>query len=262
MRIPVLLALLAIGLSAQGAERATPKRTPPVGVLVPGEKRAADVRVATAGLLEGTNTLRTGAGRPALVRNASLSTAAAAFAEFMARTDQYGHEADGSSPSSRAAGAGYDACIVAENIAYQFLSTGFGTEELVQTFLDGWMDSPGHRANLLAPDITELGVAIARSARTGRYYGVQLFGRPRSQSVEFTIRNAADVPLRYELDGETQSLPVRAAVRHLLCRRARLVFQWPGSQPDTTVEAETRRVYEVVRAAAGEFRVNLGEARP
>ena len=31
---------------------------------------------------------------------------------------------------------------------------------------------------------------------------------------------------------------------------------------DTTVEAETRRVYEVVRAAAGEFRVNLGEARP
>lgn len=262
MRILVLLALLVAGLAANGAERTAPRRTPPVAVIVKGEKRAADVREATASLFQGTNSLRTGADRPALVRNPALSTAAAAFAEFMARTDQYGHEADGGTPSSRAAGAGYDACIVAENIAYQFLSTGFGTEELVRTFLEGWMDSPGHRANLLAPDVTELGVAIARSPRSGRYYGVQLFGRPQSQRVEFMVRNSADVMLGYELDGEAQSLPVRTAVRHLLCRKAQLVFDWPGKQPDTTVEAETKRVYEVVRAGAGEFRVNIGDARP
>jgi uncharacterized protein YkwD len=262
MRIPVVLAMLTIGTAAHGAERAVPKRTPPVAVIVNGEKRSASVREAVGQLSKGTNSLRTTAGREPLVDNPALTAAAAAFAEFMARTDQYGHEADGSNPSSRAAGKGYDACIVAENIAYQFLSTGFSTDELVKTFLDGWMDSPGHRANLLSPDVTELGVAIARSARSGKYYGVQLFGRPRSQSVEFTVRNNADVPLGYELDGEAKSLPVRTTVRHLLCRPSKLVFQWPGKQSELTIGTETRQVYEVVRTAAGEFRVNTRGERP
>lgn len=263
MRIPVILAMLLIGVTSHGAERSTPRRTPPVGVLVEGEKRSADLREATGKLFEGTNSLRTSEGRVALAANHALTAAAQAFAEFMARTDQYGHEADGSDPTARATRAGYDACIVAENIAYQFLSTGFSTDDLVKTLLDGWMDSPGHRANLLAPDVTELGVAIARSARNGKYYGVQLFGRPRSQSVEFTVRNSAEVPLTYDLDGEAKSLPVRTTVRHLLCRKARLVFQWPGNQPDTIVEAGSKQVYEVVRGTAGEFRVNLaGAPRP
>ena len=262
MGIRVLFAMLVIGTAAHAADRAAPQRTPPVAVIVKGEKRSADVREATRQLFEGTNALRSDAGRTALVRSPALAAAAASFAEFMARTDEYGHEADGSDPSTRAARAGYDACIVAENIAYQSLSTGFSTGELVQSLLDGWMDSPGHRANLLAPDLTELGVAITRSARSGKYYGVQLFGRPRSQSVEFTIRNNADVALRYELDGEAQSLPVRTTVRHLLCRQATLAFRWPGTQPATSLKAEPAKVYEVVRAGAGEFRVNAGDARP
>ena len=262
MRITVMLAMLVIGVSAHGAERTAPRRTPPVAVIVNDEKRSADVGEASGQLFKGTNLLRRNAGRNALASNAALVAAAASFAEFMARTDQYGHEADGNDPSARAARAGYDACIVAENIAYQFLSTGFSTEELVKTLLDGWMDSPGHRANLLAPDVSELGVAIARSARSGKYYGVQLFGRPRSQSVEFTVRNNADVPLAYEFDGDVQSLPVRTTVRHMLCRPTKLVFHWPGKQPDVTIEAETRQVYEVVRSAAGEYRVNQQGARP
>ena len=262
MRIPLLLALLVSGVTAYGAERATPRRTPPVAVIIKGEKRSADVHEAMGELFRGTNSLRTRAGRGTLAGNPALAAAAGSFAEFMARTDRYGHDADGSNPSSRATGAGYDACIVAENIAYQALSTRFSTGELVQALLDGWMDSPGHRANLLAPEITELGVAIARSERSGKYYGVQLFGRPQSQSVEFTVRNNADVPLAYEFDGEAQSLPVRTTVRHLLCRPTTLVFHWPGKQSATTVEAETQRLYEVVRAGAGEFRVNSGGERP
>ncbi|MEQ1580153.1 MAG: CAP domain-containing protein [Steroidobacteraceae bacterium] len=262
MQVLLILAMLMIALTADSAERSTLRRTPPVGVLVEGEKRSADLREATGKLFEGTNSLRTSEGRVALAGNPALMAAARAFAEFMARTDQYGHEADGSNPTSRATREGYDACIVAENIAYQFLSTGFSTDDLARTMLDGWMDSPGHRANLLAPDVTELGVAIARSARSGKYYGVQLFGRPRAQSVEFSVRNAVDVPLSYELGGETRSLPLRTTVRHLLCRPTRLVFHWPGNQPDTTVEAESKQIYEVVRGTAGAFRVNLAGPRP
>jgi uncharacterized protein YkwD len=260
LRIPLLLALLVIGVTAYGAERATPRRTPPVAVIIKGEKRSADVHEAMGELFRGTNSLRTRAGRGTLAGNPALAAAAGSFAEFMARTDRYGHDADGSNPSSRATGAGYDACIVAENIAYQSLSTGFSTDELVQTFLDGWMDSPGHRANMLAPAVTELGVAIARSASSGKYYGVQLFGRPRSQGVEIHVRNNADVPLNYEFDGEAQSLPVRTTVRHLQCRPTTLVFHWPGKQVATRLDAETQRVYEVVRDGSGKFRVNLERA--
>ncbi len=262
MRIPVLVVLLVIGAAAHAAERTVPQRTPPVAVILKGEKRFADVREATGQLFAGTNALRVNAGRTALARSPELAAAAGSFAGFMARTDEYGHEADGSDPATRAARAGYDACIVAENIAYQSLSTGFSTGELVQSLLDGWMDSPGHRANLLAPDITELGVAIARSARSGKYYGVQLFGRPRSQTVEFTVRNNADASFEYELDGEVQSLPVRTTSRHLLCRQATLAFRWPGRQPATSLKVETAKVYEIVRGAAGEFRVNMRDARP
>jgi len=254
--VTVLIAMLVTGAAAHAAERTAPQRTPPVAVILKGEKRFADLREATGQLFSGTNALRVDAGRTALVRSPELAAAAGSFAEFMARTDEYGHEADGSDPATRAARAGYDACIVAENIAYQSLSTGFSTGELAQSLLDGWMDSPGHRVNLLAPDITELGVAIARSERSGRYYGVQLFGRPRSQSVEFTVRNNAGVPLGYDLDGEAQSLPVRTTVEHLLCRQATLAFRWPGRQPATSLKVETAKVYEVVRAGAGEFRVD------
>lgn len=259
MRIPVLVALLLIGVAAAGAERAVPKRTPPVAVIVKGEKHTANVRDAIGQLFDGTNSLRKDAGRGPLATHPALTAAAGAFADFMARTDQYGHEADGSDPSARAAKAGYEACIVAENIAYQYLSTGFSTEELVQSLLDAWMDSPGHRANLLSPDVTELGVAIARSNRSGKYYGVQLFGRPRSQSIEFSVRNNTDVVLSYKFEGESQTLPVRTTVRHLVCRPATLEFHWPGRQPATTIEGQAQRVYEVVRAGTGEFRVNAGE---
>lgn len=261
MRLTLLVVLLLAGVAASPAERPVPKRTPPVAVIVNGEKHTADVREAIDQLFDGTNRLRQDAGRSPLVRDPALATAAGAFAEFMARTEQYGHEADGSNPSARATKAGYDACIVAENIAYQYLSTGFRTGELAQSLLDAWMDSPGHRANLLSPDITELGVAIARSPRSGKYYGVQLFGRPRSQSVEFTVRNSTDVALAYELDGESQALPVRGTVRHLLCRPAALVFHWPGKQPATTIESQAQRVYDVVRAGPGEFRVDTGRER-
>lgn len=36
-------------------------------------------------------------------------------------------------------------CIVSENIAHQYNSLGFTTEELAEQFVQGWKNSPGHR---------------------------------------------------------------------------------------------------------------------
>ena len=95
--------------------------------------------------------------------NPDLTDAARDFAAYMARTSRYGHTADGSRPADRAASHGYEYCVIAENIAYAFNSDGYTTEELGKTFVEGWKHSPGHRRNMLDPDVAETGVAVARS---------------------------------------------------------------------------------------------------
>lgn len=98
---------------------------------------------------------------------------------LMAKTDKYGHTADGRQSSERARSHGYDYAVLAENIAYQYSSAGFTPVELARRFTKGWGESPSHRKNILTAEITEIGVAVARSAASGRYYAVELLGRPK-----------------------------------------------------------------------------------
>lgn len=67
----------------------------------------------------------------------------------------------------RAARAGAKFSMIAENIA-----VGPNPE----TIHDGWMHSPGHRKNILDPDITAVGIAATRSS--GGLFAVQDFSRP------------------------------------------------------------------------------------
>ncbi len=131
-------------------------------------------------VVERTNQLRRAEGRAKVDPEVHLQRAAQAFADFMARTDKYGHEADGRKPSDRVTAHGYAYCLVSENISYQYSSEDFATAELAIRYFEGWKKSPGHRANMLERSAVDTAVAVARSARTGRYYAVQLFGRPRS----------------------------------------------------------------------------------
>jgi uncharacterized protein YkwD len=133
-------------------------------------------------IIAATNDLRTGQGRPALAVDPRLTEAAREFAAFMARTDKYGHDADGTTPSARARKHGFDYCLIAENIAYQYSSAGFETAELARKFFDGWRASAPHRKNMLEKGATHTGVAIARSGKSGKFYAVQMFGRPRAKS--------------------------------------------------------------------------------
>lgn len=258
MKGPIVALWLGIVFSvgaAPAAERA-PRTTPPVAVLVAGEKRSPDLEAVATQVFEGANRLRRAAGVEELASSPELMQAARAFAAFMAESDRYGHDVDGS-PTERTERAGYAPCIVAENLAYQYLSTGFRTDELSQGLLDGWMDSPGHRANLLEPDVTETGVAIARSPATSRYYAVQVFGRPRSLEVSFSIRNGSGTAVSYSLDKELLPLPAGTTVTHRQCRPAMLAFDWPGRQDPLTFTVRSGHRYEVSRTQ-GRFVVTSG----
>jgi uncharacterized protein YkwD len=177
-------------------------------------------------LLEGTNAFRNKQGRGELGLSPQLATTARSFAEFMAKTEKYGHEADGSEPSKRAKKQDYDACIVAENIAYQYSSEGFTTTELADKLIASWKNSPEHRKNMLDDDVTDAGMGVAHSEKSGRYYAVQLFGRPRSAMVEFEVVNATKGPIEYELDGKLLELPAGTTRTHGQCRSATLTFPW------------------------------------
>jgi uncharacterized protein YkwD len=115
---------------------------------------------------------RFAAARPVSLSD-TLSRVSLAHAVEMAQYSRFAHEGrDGSSAADRATRAGYNWKTVGENIA-----AGQTTPE---TVVEGWLKSPQHCANLMAPQFREMGVAFAvNNASEAGIYWVQLFGARR-----------------------------------------------------------------------------------
>jgi uncharacterized protein YkwD len=220
-----------------------------------GQEQGAPESAEVAALvLTLTNEFRAGENRGKVVVSERLEAAARDFAGYMASTGDFGHEADGTTPDTRAKRHGYDHCIVLENLAFQYSSTGFATRELAQGMVEGWKKSPGHRRNLVDPDVTEIGIGVARG-KPGYYYTAQMFGRPISQATRFQIVNQANATIHYRIGEKAFSLHPRAARAHMQCRSEALEFDWPGAQRDATVTPKNADRYTVVRSKGGGFSV-------
>ncbi|MHC3470012.1 CAP domain-containing protein [Streptomyces sp. 7R007] len=131
--------------------------------LTPGglERTAAEV----VGL---TNRERARAALPPLAVDPFLTRAAQAHSADMVARAFYSHTSpEGGRPWDRAAAAGARHRSVGENIA---CGQRFAAE-----VVEGWMNSPGHRANILKPDFTHIGVGFAGGGPAGTYW-TQLFG--------------------------------------------------------------------------------------
>jgi len=176
-------------------------------------------------IVEMTNAFRHESRRGEVKPNAALTAAARAFADYLVKTGAFAHEADGRMPAERAKAQGYRYCLVSENLAMNLDSRGFDSRTLAREAVEGWKNSPGHRANMLEPSVTEIGVAVARaSADDPKFISVQMFGRPEALKIEFRIANQAGTPIRYALGGETYTLPVRSIVTHASCDPQPLTF--------------------------------------
>jgi uncharacterized protein YkwD len=113
------------------------------------------------------NDKRTGNGCEALTANDQLTAAARDHSAWMAQNGTLSHTGkDGSTFVIRAKAAGY-AQPSAENIAMGYRSAA----EVV----DGWMNSSGHRANILNCQSKTVGVGVANAADGTPYY-TQVFG--------------------------------------------------------------------------------------
>jgi hypothetical protein len=165
-----------------------------------------------------TNAFRKAGALQEVKPNAALTAAARAFAAYLAKTGKFAHEADGRKPEDRAQAAGYQYCLVAENLAWNLNSRGFESAQLAREVVEGWKESPGHRENLLLRSATEIGVAVVRVPdRNPKFLSVQLFGRPESLKVTFSIQNRSDKAVSYTLGTETEVLQPRETVTHTDC---------------------------------------------
>jgi len=131
----------------------------------------ANPAIVTATLVDLTNAERIRAGVSPVEADAKLSHAAQLEANQLADIGQFAHvlpDAPYPTPPDRLAAADYRWRSYGENIA-----SGHRADVVMRR----WMESPGHRANILSEKFTGLGIGYGIASDGLRYY-VQLFGRP------------------------------------------------------------------------------------
>jgi len=118
-------ACLAIATSALGQETTRVRGGVAAQRGIAASKRGPDLSEAVDVIVRRTNEFRKKEGHQDVKVDAKLADTARYFAEYMARTDEYGHSADGSRAGDRAKKHGYQYCVIAENIGYEYSSAGF-----------------------------------------------------------------------------------------------------------------------------------------
>lgn len=189
--------------------------------------------VVHSDIISYTDRARVSAGGRPLVESELLTQAAQAKAEDMAARGYFSHTGpDGEEPWVWIELAGYAYQYAGENLAVRF--------EDSKDIVDAWMDSPGHRANIVKPHYTNIGVGIAE----GEYQGA-----PATFVVQYFAAPASGPAPRAEAPSEervSQAVPQEAAVA--------------GAQtpPDTESSAPTQTLTQSLRHSAGAL---LSESR-
>ncbi len=119
-----------------------------------------DVESVRRELFDALNATRRDAGLPPLREHVGLREVALAHSRDMAEHDYIGHTSQRTgSPSDRVRAAGLTSGLVLENIG-----RGYSAQEIHR----GLMESPGHRANLVNPDVTHVGIGVVAQTEGAR----------------------------------------------------------------------------------------------
>lgn len=123
--------------------------------------------VAEQYLFQAANAERAQRGLPTLHWDTALYRAAHAHAQEMASRASISHQYAGEAElAERGKSAGAKFSLIAENVA---------EAPTAVRIHDAWMNSPGHRANLLDPHVDAVGISVLQ--RDGQLYAVQDFER-------------------------------------------------------------------------------------
>jgi uncharacterized protein YkwD len=131
----------------------------------------AQMEIATINRI---NAIRKEHGLEPLKTNPALVKVARDYSRRMCQENFFSHyDPAGKSAMNRVQSAGVSFQIVGENLA-----KSYNARNPIQTSVEGWMQSPGHRKNILRKEYTETGLGIWKQGKN--YYFTQLFIRPWS----------------------------------------------------------------------------------
>lgn len=115
------------------------------------------------------NQARSEAGLAPLSANADLTGIASGWSQQMAANNAASH-----SPTFIEQTQATGSTNMAENVSYD-VTSGNSVQETAQYFYNFWMNSPGHYANIMNPDLNAIGFSLAESD-SGYVYATQNFG--------------------------------------------------------------------------------------
>ena len=132
-----------------------------------------------------TNEERKKAGLPPFIHDSMISTIARNHSRNMAQTGQYSHKINGKDQTARALAAGYDCRAYRSDGSYSYglaenidqlqrvkkrtrvgqgpwqASKYSNQQQMAREHVQRWMDSPGHRKNILSPESKRIGVGVS-----------------------------------------------------------------------------------------------------
>src|SRR4051794_11245746 len=173
---------------------------PDIGV-TPSDSNTDQVNAAILCLVNGERT--DNGGLPPLSSNSQLAQAAAGMCTRMVTEHFFSHETpDGKNVVDRVEPTGYipdsGDWVVGENLAW-----GSGALSTPQAIVNGWMNSPGHKANILATDYKDIGLAVCQGSPSTQQSGgtnyVNVFGAKSGADVN------AELPSHDSAGGNTSS---------------------------------------------------------
>lgn len=156
--------------------------------------------ITSENIISLTNKSRTENGLGTLQSNEKLRMAAQAKANDMLANQYFAHNTpDGRTPWDFIKASGYSYIIAGENLAVDFVEA--------EDVEGAWMNSPGHRANILNSDFEEIGIGIAQGQFEGHtsIFVVQMFGTQPEQPIQILAEPTKPEPL-------SQPKPTQVAV--------------------------------------------------
>ena len=158
-----------------------------------------ELGIVSTDIIEETNKQRVLEGLPPLSTNDKLNQSSGIKVEDMILLQYFEHNSpNGDGVSDLGTKVGYQYVVMGENLA-------LGNFSNAKDIVDAWMNSPGHRANILSSKYQEIGVSVKYAKYEGKnvWFAVQHFGTSRSvcPSIDINLKTSIDA-LNRELKAE------------------------------------------------------------
>ncbi len=181
------------------------------------------VNISSIDIVEETNKERISIGLPPLSINDQLSNSASLKVDDMINGQYFDHiSPSGEGVSDLGSKVGYEYVIMGENLA-------LGEFVDAKDIVNAWMNSPGHKANILSQKYKEIGVSVKYAKYQGKnvWFAVQHFGTSRSACP------IIDLNLKKEIDSLNRELKMEEGTIETLKQD----LQSPGAQNQPTYES-------------------------